>query len=350
MRIALISTPFITTPPVGYGGLERVVWDLARGLIDLGQKVVIVGAEGSKTPDGGYTIEAMPCAKNANEDWLKQEKRMWNVWSPLIDSADFDIIHGHNWFGFEYASKTRNENLNVCHTHHGWLNTRWWQTTKPDFPLNLMAISDWMATSYAAIGFSARRVYNGVDLTEYPYSKDHGDRLLYVGRLADYKQPHIAIKVAQELDMPLDIVGGTFVNNIGYMNSIIAKAEDDPNIELYLDADHSTKVELMQNAKAVLFPSAMGEPFGLVIIEGFSCGAPVIALDDGAVKEIITDKTGIVCKARDDKEAVSLMVQAVRDLDLSPADCRKRAELFSKEAMAQNYLDAYTDILNGNEW
>lgn len=348
MNICLVSTPFITTPPKGYGGLERIVWDLAIGLLDLGERVVIVGAEGSQTPPGGYTIEAMPCQKSANVDWRDLEQKMWEVYDPMIQ--DFDIIHGHNWFGFEYASKARNLDLNVCHTHHGWLNNRWWNTTRPEFSLNMMAISDWMAENYTVMGFKAKRVYNGVDMDYYPYSKDHGDRLLYVGRISEFKQPHIAIKAAQAAGYGIDIVGGTFVDNQTYVDEIISMSDGD-TVKLWLDAPHEKKIELLQSAKALLFPSAMGEPFGLVIIEALACGTPVIALDDGAVNELLTSDSGIVCKPQDKGEEVQLMTEAINDIDdLRSKSCRDRAEMFSKEIMAKNYLDLYKEIIKGDEW
>lgn len=348
MNIALISTPFLPTPPKAYGGLERVVWDLAVGLIELGEKVVIIGAEGSQTPSGGYTIEAVPCQESANVDWKDLEEKMWSVYDPMLDN--FDIIHGHNWFGFEYASKARNEDIKVCHTHHGWLNNRWWNVPRPDFPLNMMAISDWMAGNYALLGFNAKRVYNGVDMDLYPYSDDHGDRLLYVGRISEFKQPHVAIKAAQEAGYGIDIVGGTFVDNQTYVDEIITMS-DGSDVKLWLDAPHDKKIELLQSAKALLFPSSMGEPFGLVIIEALACGLPVVALDDGAVKELLTSDTGIVCKPNDQDEAVGLMAEAIKDVDgLGSKSCRDRALMFSKEEMAKNYLTMYKDIIAGNEW
>lgn len=348
MNIALISTPFLQTPPVAYGGLERVVWDLARGLIDLGERVVIVGAEGSQTPPGGFTIEAMPCQGTVNVNWRETEQRMWEIYNPMIQ--DFDIIHGHNWFGYEHASRVHNQDLRVCHTHHGWLSQRWWNVPKPDFPLNIMAISDWMAENYALMGFTSKRVYNGVDMDHYPYSDNHGDRLLYVGRISEFKQPHIAIEAAQEAGYPIDIVGGTFVDNKTYLDKIVSLSDGD-NVKVHLDAPHDAKIELLQNAKALLFPSAMGEPFGLVIIEALACGTPVVALDDGAVKELITSETGIVCQPETTEQSVNLMAEAIKDIDdLRSKDCRDRAEMFSKEIMAKNYLDLYKEIIKGEEW
>src|SRR5690625_6455241 len=37
MKIALVSTPFITVPPREYGGAELIVYELADGLVERGQ-------------------------------------------------------------------------------------------------------------------------------------------------------------------------------------------------------------------------------------------------------------------------------------------------------------------------
>ncbi len=48
-------------------------------------------------------------------------------------------------------------------------------------------------------------------------------------------------------------------------------------IEYLGEVTHGEKVELLQNARATLFPIEWAEPFGLVMIESMACGTPVIA-------------------------------------------------------------------------
>jgi glycosyltransferase involved in cell wall biosynthesis len=130
------------------------------------------------------------------------------------------------------------------------------------------------------------------------------------------------------------------------MDSIKA-ACDGTQIRLHLDASHEEKVYLYQNARAVIFPSAMGEPFGLIVPEAGSCGSAVIGSRDGAIPETIEEGvTGFIC------DTVEQMIEAVKKTDaISPQACRKRAEQkFSRQAMAENYIKLYRRMLKGDEW
>jgi hypothetical protein len=41
MRVVQISPPWFPVPPKGYGGIERVVYDLTEGLINDGCEVLL---------------------------------------------------------------------------------------------------------------------------------------------------------------------------------------------------------------------------------------------------------------------------------------------------------------------
>jgi glycosyltransferase involved in cell wall biosynthesis len=66
-------------------------------------------------------------------------------------------------------------------------------------------------------------------------------------------------------------------------------------IEWLGEVSHGEKVELLQHARATLFPIEWEEPFGLVMIESMACGTPVIATARGAVPEVIEHgRSGII--------------------------------------------------------
>lgn len=339
-----------------YGGAERVLWDISNGLIERGHKIVLFAPNESQVPTNGFLFKTGPASNTVNVDWVQLEKAMWEKCDRYFD--DFDIVMGSDWFGFEYLSKIRNPSLMVCHLHHGGLNPDWWNKSKPPFKTNMIAISRWMKGVYNSQGYPSEVAYNPVNLDEYRFQKDKGDRLLFVGRLDNFKQPDVAIGVAKKLSVGLDIVGGSFVQDINYLNDIKSQC-DGAQIKLYLDATQEKKIELYQNAKAVLFPSRMGEPFGLIVPEGNSCGSFVIGLRDGAIPETINEGiSGFVVgnqtqQINDKQSDIDAMVEAVKRLDsikIDPMKCRENAERFSIQRCAERYEKLYEDILNGISW
>ena len=344
-RIAVVSSPFITSPPSTYGGLERVCADLCAGLAELGQDVTLFAAKGSK-PIGNYEVfETIDPVFDFGTDWSKvdwyeKEKAHYETFKDRL--KDYDLVHSHTWFHFPYMAKRENPSLKVCATHHGGLGFK----TKPCEKMNLIAISKFMAETYSRqLNTHVHFVYNGIDLDAYPYKAVKGDRLIYVGRFVSFKQPHVAIQVAKRLGMGLDLVGGAYEEP--YFSEQVKPHCDGKQIVLHTEAPHELKVRLLQDAKALLFPSKMMEPFGLVSVEANSCGTPVVALRDGAIPEVVLEEVnGYVCNSMEE------MVAMVKHVDkIKPENCRKLVEQnFSRKIMSEKYLDLYRSILAGGEW
>jgi glycosyltransferase involved in cell wall biosynthesis len=109
-------------------------------------------------------------------------------------------------------------------------------------------------------------------------------------------------------------------------------------IEYLGEVTHGEKVELLQDARATLFPIEWEEPFGLVMIESMACGTPVIATRWGAVPEVIEHgRSGIIV---DDYREMAGALAAADALE--PLDLRRAAEeRFSRERMVDDYLRAF---------
>lgn len=356
LRIALISSPFFGCPPAKYGGLEQVVYDLACGLDQLGHIVTLFAPEGSRKPEHGNLITIGKALDTVEIDWYQAEKNNYEIYKDLISPDLFDVVHGNGWFGFEYLLKTRYPNLKICHTHHG--HYQW--STPPNPKPNLISISDFMKhcaeQHFQSKGYNTKSqfVYNGIDIDKYKFDPNIKklNRLLYVGRFSKFKGPHTAIELAKKINIPLDLIGGSFVDDPNYMQEIESQCVNHSNmlygdnIAMFKDASHEFKIRKMQEAKCLIAPSRMNEPFNLTIIEAMACGTAVIATNDGAQPELIVqNKTGYIC------ENIDQMIGAIKNIDkILPEDCRKRAEEFSSINMAKNYENLYYKIMNGEDW
>ena len=343
MKIALIPPPLLKTPPSRYGGLEQVVFDLGCALLKAGHEVTLIAPNGSKLPEPGVVIETGVAREDTKCNWIQEEIDHFGVYAARMDG--FDIIHDHTWFGTPYLAKVKKD-IKICHTHHGHLNWNPKMLPKKTPHLNLIAISQFMANLYTSMGFTSKYAYNGIDLDRYPFKKEKGDRLLFVGRFSEFKMPHIAIDLARDAGHPIDLVGGTFVDNPNYLEYIKHRCSRG-EASLHMDAPHEVKMEMMQNARALIVPSKFMEPFGLIAAEAMACGTPVVALNDGALREVVGPDgvAGYVGNNYDE------MLRALNKVDgISPVECRKRGEMFSRDIMASNYVTLYEKVIAGEEW
>ncbi|HEX3095613.1 MAG TPA: glycosyltransferase, partial [Patescibacteria group bacterium] len=79
------------------------------------------------------------------------------------------------------------------------------------------------------------------------------------------------------------------------------------------------------------------ETFGISLIEGLACGLPIAAYNVQGPKDIIT--SGV-----DGFLGEDLAKNAIDCLKLDPANCRKKAEQYSAETWAHNFLKNLTPI------
>ena len=103
---------------------------------------------------------------------------------------------------------------------------------------------------------------------------------LVVSRLTHSKKVDVAIEAFNKLSLPLVVVGvGPERERLGKLAS--------SQVRFVGFVDDETLTRWYQGARAVIFPSE--EDFGMVAVEALSFGTPVIGLDYGGLREIVTD-------------------------------------------------------------
>jgi glycosyltransferase involved in cell wall biosynthesis len=359
MKICLIAPPlFKVSPDAVGGGLETVVVNLAEALAEKGHDVTLVAADGSSAK-GVKIFEVGPAPGRTGLDWAKLESDAFRKYEPIL--KDFDVISDHTWFFFCALAKKDDPALKMTHTHHGHCDSSF--AAVPDWvkPMNFIAISQFMADEYKRQGFEAKVAYNGIDLADYPYWASKSNRFIFVGRIMSIKGVELAIRAALMAKRPIDVVGTTnFIDDDpSFVEQIRGMCAASGGLAvLHENISHQAKLSMLQKAKACLIPSAFGEPFGLTAIEAMACGTPVITLDDGALREVILGdvrddpyegrKRGAVCQTE------AQFINAVLTFDTHgtpvPEVCRARAERFSREQMADRYLELYQEVIAGNGW
>lgn len=357
LRIALFANDFPNH------SVYQLTNNIANTLDDLGHSVTIIGPDGYKATNNGEVINTGHLQQSVTQkEYYDYETRSCNRRDIVakINSKNFDILHGLSYHGGSYTFKKRDPQLKVCHLYlSDYCDPRHPSPTPKIDRFNLIAES-YYYKKYLKEKFDikSRVVYSGIDTDLYKYDSNihKTDNLLFVGNFQKRKRPDIAIKIAKELNMNLDIIGRVFANYDDYfeglkryIHNINEKGNEKENsrINIYEDVSQEFKIRKIQESKCLIFPSIF-EPFGNVMIEAMACRTPVVALKDGgATNEIIKDKkTGFLCNN------IEEMKEAIKDIDkIKPIDCRKHVEdYFSKEIMTKNYINLYKDIIDNREW
>lgn len=115
-----------------------------------------------------------------------------------------------------------------------------------------------------------------------------GEYALYIGRLDGVKGINTLLKAwRHNTNVPLKIRGdGNLLTEVtNYINRNSLKS-----VEIVRRLKRADLNELIKNARFLVWPSeGYYETFGLVAIESFACGVPVIASRAGALAENVTD-------------------------------------------------------------
>ncbi|HEY7708231.1 MAG TPA: glycosyltransferase family 4 protein [Gaiellaceae bacterium] len=343
LRIAVVSPPWFPVPPSGYGGIEWVVALLADGLADAGHDVTLFASGDSRTKAKlSYVFETAP------SEWIGRSHFEWLHNLPCYTNADeFDVINEHT--GMTGIVISGLVDTPVVHTVHGPLTGEPGEMYEqlcglvPD--VHLISISINQRRPKPELPWLAN-CPNALDLSVYPCKPHRGDYLLFLGRMSPDKGCHRAIAVAMELEMPLKIAGKMQeTKEQQYFAEFVEPHLGVHGIEYLGEVSHGMKVELLQDARATLFPIEWEEPFGLVMIESMACGTPVIATNYGAVPEVIVHgQSGIIV---DDYREMPAALEEADKLD--PLECRRFVEeRFSPERMVADYVRAYREAIVGS--
>ncbi len=205
------------------------------------------------------------------------------------------------------------------------------------------SISDYQRMSYGELNFVST-VYNAVDTDSFPLVEDKDDYLLFVGRMSPQKGPHLAVEVARRLEMKLKLVAKmTEPHEKKYFAEYVEPCLNN-HCEIIGEIGLKEKAEIYAKAKCSLMPIQWPEPFGLEMIESMAAGTAVVAIRDGATREVIIDgETGYLVG-----NDIGEICQAVKQIDrIDPKKCRTHViSNFSVEKMIKNYERTYELICN----
>lgn len=334
MKVAILSPIVWRTPPRKYGPWEQVASNIAEGLVEKGIDVTLFATGDSSTKGKLEYIIEKPAGENPELDYKVCE--CMHIGNIMERASEFDIIH--NNFDFLPLTYSRMIKIPMVTTIHGFSSPKIIPVYKKYNDTNYyVSISN--SDRSSQLKYIAT-IYNGINEKEFTFEKQHGDYLLFFGRIHHEKGTYECIEIAKKAKMKLIIAG--IIQDENYFKRKVEPYLNDDIIYVG-NAGPEKRNELLGNAFALLHPVNFEEPFGLSIVESYFCGTPVIAFNRGSMSELIIDgKTGFL--VRNINEAVD-SIKNIRSINR--IDCLIWAESnFTRSKMAEKYIKVYEKILS----
>lgn len=346
LRIAMLVPPWYELPPAGYGGLEQMCAALVDALVTQGHKVTVFGA-GRRSRTSAQFVSTVAQTQHPRLGEGMPEMLHVTRANRLIEEGEVDVVHDHTAAGLLTA--TTRSAPTVATVHNNPAGETGDFLAGLDSPVGLVAISTaqrrlrndlpWTATVHN--GLATDRVADPTALSDGVPDDDRP--VLWLARFSPDKGPDLAIQACRAARLPLVLAGKcTEPGEQRYLREVIAPMLG-PDTELVLNADRRRVDSLLRDARCLLMSIRWQEPFGMVMVEAMAAGTPVVALDRGAVREIVRPGvSGLICTEPDE------LPDALRQVGkVDPLACMAHVrQHFSADLMARRYTRVYRAVMN----
>lgn len=348
LHVAITADPYLPVPPRLYGGIERVIDLLVRGLAARGHEVTLFAH-----PDSSTAGHLRPYGVPPHSGIWCRGRELWQVGSGLWRTRRaVDVVHSFGRLAalLPVLPVRGLPKIQSYQRAVPWAGVRRAVQLAGD-TISFTGCSTSLYADALAAGQGAGRwhtIYNGVDVDRYtPVERVADDApLVFLGRLERIKGPHHAIAIARAAGRPI-ILAGNIVDDgpdTAFYEQEIAPRVDGQTVRYIGPVDDERKNRLLGQAAALLMPVEWDEPFGIVMAEALACGTPVIGFARGSIPEVIRHGVdGFVCR---NVEEAAAALPRVRYLDRAAIrrDCEAR---FGPDAIIEQYESLYLDVARG---
>jgi glycosyltransferase involved in cell wall biosynthesis len=355
--------------PNAVGG-DFYLWELARGLAKLGNKVTLLCSsfQGAKSKEiiEGVEINRINSVWRLPlrifNEYLKKLKDNFNV---IVEEA----IGGQRlpYFGTIYVKQPL---VAVWHQRHNKV----FREQYP-FPLaiflslfeffqarlyrnrTIVTPSEGAKEKIMSLGFKYEKVkvvYDGVG-SIFDSAKTKSARenvLVYLGKLRRYKRPdHAILALVQVLkrakkSCKLIIAGKASEIDRGYIDwlrNLAKRLNVGDLVEFRINISEKEKLDLLEKARLLVQPSPV-EGFSIVVAEANRCGTPVVASDGVPRDVVINGLNGLVYRFGD-IDALAMNIVRLIDDDVLWDKMSKDAHEWSRQFTWENSVAEFLKVL-----
>ncbi|HYV38881.1 MAG TPA: glycosyltransferase family 4 protein [Gemmataceae bacterium] len=376
MRICL----YTETALPKMGGQEMAVDALARQFLNLGHEPIVLAPLPRWPLRPNDSTLPYPVIRH----WRFFSTRYlvsWYRWfiCRLHRQIDIDVLHCHGIYPPAYLAGLSRDKLKipvVVTSHGGDVNPDNVRLAKPILRERhseglrsadaLIAISRCTRDGLRRLCPGAANIVdipNGVNLEPFaetaPAPDDldpaikAGKYLLFLGRLSRGKGVDVLLEALSQVrpsgGVDLVIAGNGDVR--GELEKQCRELNLHERVRFVGQVTGSKKTYLLQNAISAVVPSRAWEAFGLVVLESYAAGKPVIASDlPGLADNVHHGRTGFLVPPKDPEALAKRLQQALTAPHSMQQMARATRQLVSKytwHSVAKQHLELYKKLLAG---
>ena len=192
-------------------------------------------------------------------------------------------------------------------------------------------------------------VYNSCHLIQNK-SKADSSIVLTVGHLVPYKNPHLWLKVAQQVIKSRFDVKFVWLGDGELLTSLREMVASLSLEELVLLPGHVPDPSQWYERSQIYFQPSLRESHGIAVLEAMAHGLPCVVADTGGLPESVVDnETGFICSPEDatgfTDRILNLFTDASLRLRMGTAGRLRIERCFSEAAQEQKILALYDNLV-----
>jgi len=312
------------------------------------------------------------------------DEKVLEIFSKFLDNFKPDIIHCHNMHYFSKMHIKTLEDLTqkrkipmVLTAHNIWDNLLFLDLTRKVKWAHIIAVSHFIKKELIGIGCDDRKIsviHHGIDTRKfhphistekikkkYPQLKNR-KVIFHPARMGLAKGCDTSIKalrfIRERFPEVILVLAGTKniidwgavqQKDIAYLVDLVHSLDLTENVLIEMFT-LSEMAEMYGLAQVCVYPSSVGEPFGLTMLEALASAKPMVITNTGGMPEIIRDGiNGFVIPVRDFEALASRTIQLLANQRLRERLGYTGRQMvrshYTKEIVTRNNLEIYRKML-----